>query len=142
MYSLTYTQAVAMMEQGCKVKNEYFTGEEFFYMKNDRVVDEAGYPMDDWFRGEPWQENGWMVVEDKHSENKQMKVAITGGDMSHLEDRMFAHFHDSIKEMCKGLDFYFSFAPKNSVNGLDSDYKQHKLKKGKGHNKLQKRKKK
>lgn len=145
MYNLSYTQAVAMMEQGYKVKHKYFTNEEYFHMpvnNGGSMVDEAGYPMDNWYRGEEWQNEGWMVVEDINPDNKQMKVVIIGGDMSSLEDRVNAYFQNSIKEMCRGVEVYFK-TPEVLVQKPGSfDFTQHKIKKGKGHNKLQKRKKK
>ncbi|BBK09185.1 hypothetical protein [Klebsiella phage 05F01] len=156
MYNLSYTQAVAMMEQGCKVKHEYFTGEEYFHMpanNGGRMVDEAGYPMDSWFRGEEWQNDGWMVVEDHYEwkedevrlsvdERKEISSTLTEMDFSFIEERVLAHFSHSIKEMCRDVEINFK-TPEVMVKKPGCfDYTQHKIKKGKGHNKLQKRKKK
>lgn len=59
---MNYEQAVEAMKQGHKVRNAYFTKDEFFEMRNGRIVCEMGYPMAGWYRHEEWQDKGWSVV--------------------------------------------------------------------------------
>ena len=106
MYSLSYSEAVAMMKKGCKVKHKYFTSGEFFHIpanNGGHMVDETGCYMDDWYRGESWQENGWMVIEEECNKNKLIVSAL---DFSSAEDRVLDYFNISIKEMPKGVDLY------------------------------------
>lgn len=65
MYNLTWQQAVEAMKNGAKITHQYFTSNEFFQMEGGRVVDEAGYSMAGWNRGEDWQQQGFMILEDK-----------------------------------------------------------------------------
>lgn len=58
---MTYEEAVEAMKQGKKVRNENFTPDEFFEMKDGRIVCEMGYPMASWYKGEPWQKTGWSI---------------------------------------------------------------------------------
>ena len=58
---MTYEEALEAMKQGKKVRNENFTSDEFFEMKDGKVVCEMGYPMAAWYKGEPWQKTGWSV---------------------------------------------------------------------------------
>lgn len=61
---MTYEEAVEAMKQGKKVRNENFTSDEFFEMKDGKIVCEMGYPMAKWYRGLDWQKTGWSVVKD------------------------------------------------------------------------------
>ncbi len=58
---MTYEEAIEAMKQGKKVRNENFTSDEFFEMKDGRIVCEMGYPMSSWYKGEPWQKTGWSI---------------------------------------------------------------------------------
>ncbi|QXL90545.1 hypothetical protein [Salmonella phage NINP13076] len=63
MSKLTWEQAVGAMVEGKRVRNEHFTDDEFFEIKDGKIVCEMGYPMARWYRGEPWQDKGWSVIE-------------------------------------------------------------------------------
>lgn len=63
---MTKDEALAKMKQGFKVSNEYFTSDEFLYMKENGVImSEDGYNFNDWFfnirKGEEWKLDGWSV---------------------------------------------------------------------------------
>ena len=58
---MTYEEAIEAMKQGKKVRNENFTSDEFFEMKDGRIVCEMGYPMSSWYKGEPCQKTGWSI---------------------------------------------------------------------------------
>lgn len=60
--SLNWQEALREMEKGKKVRNEYFTSDEWFEMRNDRIFAEDGCPMCGWYTGEGWQKTGWSVV--------------------------------------------------------------------------------
>lgn len=61
---MNYEEAVEAMKQGKKVRNENFTSDEFFEMKDGKIVCEMGYPMATWYRGLDWQKSGWSIVQD------------------------------------------------------------------------------
>ena len=59
-------EALEKMKQGFKVSNQYFTSDEFLYMKENGVImSEDGYNFNDWFfnirKGEEWKLDGWSV---------------------------------------------------------------------------------
>lgn len=59
-------EALEKMKQGFKVSNQYFTSDEFLYMKaNGVIMSEDGYNFNDWFfnirKGEEWKLDGWSV---------------------------------------------------------------------------------
>ena len=63
---MTKDKALEKMKQGFKVSNQYFTSDEFLYMKENGVImSEDGYNFNDWFfnirRGEEWKLDGWSV---------------------------------------------------------------------------------
>ncbi len=63
---MTKDEALEKMKQGFKVSNQYFTSDEFLYMKEDGVImSEDGYNFNDWFfnirKGEEWKLDGWRV---------------------------------------------------------------------------------
>lgn len=66
---MTKDEALEKMKQGFKVSNQYFTSDEFLYMKENGVImSEDGYNFNDWFfnirKGEEWEEwklDGWSV---------------------------------------------------------------------------------
>lgn len=60
--AMSWGEAITAMENGKIVRNEYFTREEWFEMRNGRLFAEDGCPMDGWYIGEDWQKTGWSVV--------------------------------------------------------------------------------
>lgn len=62
---MTKDEALEKMKQGFKVSNEYFTSEEFLFMKNGVITSEDGYNFNNWFnvirQGEEWKLTGWRV---------------------------------------------------------------------------------
>lgn len=63
---MTKDEALEKMKQGFKVSNQYFTSDEFLYMKENGVImSEDGYNFNDWFfnirSGEEWKLDGWSV---------------------------------------------------------------------------------
>lgn len=63
---MTREEALAAMKQGFKVRQEYFTPEEYLYMRNDGViVSEDGYDFNDWFNiitpATKWKLTGWSI---------------------------------------------------------------------------------
>ncbi|HCH9411564.1 TPA: hypothetical protein NNV62_003815 [Salmonella enterica] len=63
---MTKDEALEKMKQGFKVSNQYFTSDEFLYMKENGVImSEDGYNFNDWFfnirKGEEWKLDGWRV---------------------------------------------------------------------------------
>lgn len=64
VYKLTWEQAKQAMRDGKRVRNKWFSGDEFFEMKDGKIVCEMGYNMAKWYRGESWQDCwGWSVIE-------------------------------------------------------------------------------
>lgn len=123
MYNLTWTQAQEAMREGKRVRNSNFTVAEWFTMQGCSIIDEAGYSMEGWYRGEPWQDVGWTVIADEIAElTKDVKFVL---DFTNLE-----------KYTLK------SAMTTRTKDKPDCDYATTKIYKGKGHNKLQKRKKK
>lgn len=91
MYELTWTQAQEVMREGKRVKNRHFTDDEFFYMENGQLWDEMGYPMEAWYRGYDWQDEGWMVI----GENPNLFHEVEewhNQDYSALEDKVIATY--------------------------------------------------
>jgi hypothetical protein len=64
---MSWSEAIAAMEKGKVVRNEYFTREEWFEMRSGRIFAEDGCPMDGWYRNEGWQNTGWSVIADPRS---------------------------------------------------------------------------
>ena len=67
---MTKDKALEKMKQGFKVSNQYFTSDEFLYMKENGVImSEDGYNFNDWFfnirRGEEWKLDGWSVYREQ-----------------------------------------------------------------------------
>lgn len=62
---MTKDEALEKMKQGFKVSNEYFTSDEFLYMKNGVITSEDGYNFNDWFFNirpvEAWKLTGWRI---------------------------------------------------------------------------------
>lgn len=138
MYNLSYDQAVEMMQQGKRVKHQYFTGDEWFEMKGNRVIDEEGYPMAGWYRGETWQNTGWMVLDWTPQEVERPRDVQIVDDLSSLELRAL-----SVMAADSVIDFYaVPEIKQHDTKPISHRQYQFKIVKGRGHNKLQKRKKK
>lgn len=60
--NMSWDEAKAAMEEGKKVRNCYFSSDEFFRMDNGSIVCENGYSMAGWYRGEEWQTMGWSIL--------------------------------------------------------------------------------
>lgn len=60
---MSWGDAIKAMEEGKRVRNQYFTSNEFFEMSNGNIIAEDGCPMHGWYTGEPWQQVGWSVIE-------------------------------------------------------------------------------
>ena len=59
---MSWEEARKAMRDGKKVRNQYFTSNEWFEMKGGRIYCEGGYPMDRWFTGDDWQLTGWSII--------------------------------------------------------------------------------
>lgn len=133
---LTWTEAKEAMKEGRRVEHRHFCGGEWFEMRDGVILDEQGYNMETWFRGEAWQEEGWSVIEeeDNKEEREMCGTKMPDLDYHHLELLVAASF-------ATGDTMW-----QTPVSRVDSQNKpsarNHKLYKGKGHNKLKKGKKK
>lgn len=63
MHSKTW--ALSMMILGHKVRNQYFTSDEYLHMVDGVITSEDGYNFETWFRnirnGEEWKLTGWSI---------------------------------------------------------------------------------
>lgn len=59
---MNWSEAIEAMEKGKLVRNQHFTSEEWFEMRNGRLFAEDGCPMDGWYINEEWQKTGWSVI--------------------------------------------------------------------------------
>lgn len=162
MYNLNWTQAQEAMREGKRVKNRHFTGEEFFYMENGQLWDEEGYPMGGWYRGYDWQDEGWMVIEDNFkpfegdapeyawkedeirltgAERQKMKAVVWWENYSALEDKVVANYLAQGYDL-ETMDHYVGITPRSPTLPREKENYNFRITKGRGHNKLQKRKKK
>lgn len=145
MYNLNWTQAHEAMREGKRVKNRHFTDDEFFYMENGQLWDEEGYPMAGWYRGYDWQDEGWMVI-DSVPEDQDTLTKVTGSgmplhaDFGSLEERVVSFYANQGYNM-KTTDC-FSGIPRSARVAREKQNYNFRITKGRGHNKLQKRKKK
>lgn len=140
MYNLNWTQAQEAMREGKRVKNRHFTDDEFFYMENGQLWDEMGYPMEAWYRGYDWQEEGWMVI----GENPNLFHKVEewhNQDYSALEDRVIALFTGGCYT-ADTMDYWVGISPRSPTLPREKQNYNFRITKGRGHNKLQKRKKK
>lgn len=140
MYNLNWEQAQEAMREGKRVKNRHFTDEEFFYMENGQLWDEMGYPMGAWYRGYDWQDEGWMVI----GENPNLFHKVEewhNQDYSALEDRVIALFTGGCYT-ADTMDYWVGISPRSPTLPREKENYNFRITKGKGHNKLQKRKKK
>ena len=162
MYNLTWTQAQEAMREGKRVKNSNFTDEEFFYMEDGKIWDEHGYPMAGWYRGYDWQEAGWMILEDNFkpfeedisesawkeeeirltgAERQKMKTVMLGENYSALEEKVLALYAGQGYDL-ETMDCYVGITPRSPTLPREKENYNFRITKGRGHNKLQKRKKK
>ncbi len=139
---LTWTEAKEAMKEGRRVEHSYFCGGEWFEMRDGVILDEQGYNMETWFRGEARQEEGWSVIEKEDSkeegvlsnvERKMRETKIPALDFVYLEELVAASF------VAGNL---WNTPVSRLENQNNPSARNHKLYKGKGHNKLKKGKKK
>lgn len=64
VHNLNWEQAIKAMEKGKRVRNQHFTSEEWFEMRDGRIYAEDGCPMTGWYRGDDWQKEGWSILND------------------------------------------------------------------------------
>lgn len=155
MYNLNWTQAQEAMREGKRVRNSNFTVAEWFAFDGLHIVDEEGYYMDKWYQGYEWQDEGWMVIEDEtipyewkeeeirltEAERQEMKAVILCDDFSALEKKIVALYAGH----CCNLEMNYSaniLIPQAYPRPREKQNYNLRIHKGRGHNKLQKRKKK
>ena len=148
MYNLNWTQAQEAMREGKRVKNHYFTDEEFFYMKDGKIFDEHGYPMAGWDKGYDWQHDGWMIIDEMQQCLDEVKeiakkhnVVVICDNFSALEDRVIALFTGGCYT-ADTMDYWVGITPQSPKIPREKENYNYRITKGRGHNKLQKRKKK
>lgn len=148
MYNLTWTQAQEAMREGKLVKNRHFTGEEFFYMQDGRLLDEEGYPMEGWYRSYDWQDEGWMIIDEMQQCLDEVKeivkkhnVVVVCDNFSALENRVIALFTGGCYT-ADTMDYWVGITPQSPKIPREKENYNYRITKGRGHNKLQKRKKK
>lgn len=148
MYNLTWTQAQEAMREGKRVKNRHFTDEEFFYMEDGKIFDEHGYPMAGWDKGYAWQHEGWMILDEIQQCLAEVKeivkkhnVVVVCDNFSALEDRVIALFTGGCYT-ADTMDYWVGVTPRSPTLPREKENYNFRITKGRGHNKLQKRKKK
>ncbi|UYL04452.1 hypothetical protein EPNKCIFM_00150 [Klebsiella phage KP13-16] len=153
MYELTWTQAQEAMREGKRVKNRHFTSEEFFYMEDGKIFDEHGYPMAGWDKGYDWQHEGWMILESETKDELRVIGASTGKDRqkvkavvlcdnySALEGRVIALFTGGCYT-ADTMDYWVGISPRSPTLPREKENYNFRITKGRGHNKLKRRKKK
>lgn len=147
MYDLTWTQAQEAMREGKRVKNQYFTGDEFFYMENGQLWDEEGYPMVGWYRGYDWQDEGWMILDEVQQCCDRVKEIVKEHDVvivdnfSALEDKVIANYVAQGYDL-ETMDYFVGITPRSPSIPREKENYNFRITKGRGHNKFQKRKKK
>lgn len=148
MYNLTWTQAQEAMREGKRVKNRYFTDEEFFYKQDGRLLDEEGYPMAGWYRGYDWQDDGWMIIDEMQQCLDEVKeivkkrnVVVVCDNFSALEDRVIALFTGGCYT-ADTMDYWVGITPRSPKLPREKQNYNLRITKGRGHNKFKKRKKK
>lgn len=157
MYNLNWTQAQQAMREGYRVKNRHFSSEEWFVVNDGHIVDEEGYHMDGWYKGYDWQDEGWMVLEEPAYEWKEDEVRIIGASTGKEHQNMrsvvlcdnFSAFEDKIiaSYVAEGydletMDYFVGITPRSPTIPREKENYNYRITKGRGHNKLQKRKKK
>lgn len=135
---LTWTEAKEAMKEGRRVEHRHFCGGEWFEMRDGVILDEHGYNMETWFREEAWQEEGWSVIEEEellsNVEREMRETKMPELDYHHLELLVAASFATG--------DTMWQTPVSRIDNQNKPSARNHKLYKGKGHNKLKKGKKK
>lgn len=62
---MTKDEALEKMKQGFKVRQEYFTSEEYLHIVDGVITSEDGYNFNDWFHritpATKWKLTGWRV---------------------------------------------------------------------------------
>ena len=142
MYNLNWTQAQEAMREGKRVKNQYFTGDEFFYMANGQMLDEEGYPMAGWYRGYDWQDEGWMILDDDTINGRSFgKTVVICDDFSAIEEKIVAAYAGKSYD-AETMDYFVGITPRSPSMPREKQNYNFRITKGRGHNKFQKRKKK
>lgn len=80
-------EAFQMMVEGCKVKHQYFTSDEYLHMVDGQVYTEDGYYFEDRFYAEDFFEDGWSLVTE---DNKKKLLVTCGGIISLVNHYPFA----------------------------------------------------
>ena len=162
MYNLTWTQAQEAMREGKRVRNSNFTTAEWFAFDGRHIVDEEGYYMDKWYKGYDWQNEGWMILEDNfkpfeedtpeyvwkeeeirltNAERQKMKAVMLGENYAALEEKVVALLAGQGYDV-ETLDYCVGITPQSPTLPREKQNYNFRITKGRGHNKLQKRKKK
>lgn len=153
MYNLNWSQAQEAMREGKRVKNRHFTDDEFFYMEDGKIFDEHGYPMAGWDKGYDWQHEGWMILESETKDELRVIGASTGKDRQKVKVVMFGENYSALEEKVvalltgqgydvETLDYCVGISPRSPTLPREKQNYNFRITKGRGHNKLQKRKKK
>lgn len=140
---LTWPEAKEAMKEGRRVEHSHFCGGEWFEMQYGVILDEHGYNMSNWFKGEDWQEEGWSVIEEEVDNTNEETFSSQvenfmfegGTDFNSLEILVAASF-------ATGDTMWQTPVSRVDNRNLPSERYNQKLRKGKGHNKLKKGKKK
>lgn len=153
MHNLTWTQAQEAMREGKRVRNSNFTVAEWFAFNGRHIVDEEGYYMGKWYKGYDWQNEGWMILESETKdelpgigastgkERQRVKAVVLCDNYSALEDRVIALFTGGCYT-ADTMDYWVGITPQSPKIPREKENYNYRITKGRGHNKLQKRKKK
>lgn len=60
---MTRTEAMNAMMAGKKITHKYFTSNEYFYVKNHKIMSEDGYDFSDLFYQVDFYADGWTIFE-------------------------------------------------------------------------------
>lgn len=153
MYNLNWTQAQEAMREGKRVRNSNFTVAEWFAFDGRHIVDEEGYYMDKWYKGYDWQNEGWMIVESAAKDEFRVIGASTGKDRQKVKVVMFGENYSALEEKVVALyagqgydletmDYFVGITPRSPTIPREKENYNFRITKGRGHNKLKKRKKK
>ena len=153
MYNLNWTQAQEAMREGKRVRNSNFTVDEWFVFDGRHIVDEEGYYMDKWYKGYDWQNEGWMILESETKDELRIIGASTGKERQKVKAVMFGENYAALEEKVvalltgqgydvETLDYCVGITPRSPTLPQEKENYNFRITKGRGHNKLQKRKKK
>jgi len=152
MYNLNWTQAQEAMREGKRVRNSNFTVAEWFAFDGRHIVDEKGYYMDKWYKGYDWQNEGWMILEGETrdeiriigassgKDRQKVKAVVLCDNYSSLEDKVVTLFVEGCYDG-ETMDYYVGITPQSPTLPREKQNYNFRITKGRGHNKLQKRKK-